>query len=233
MTLKAISLGNFFGRDLLARHVLALGLRPQLVHGVLAGARDRLVGRDDHALDHRHVVQRLQRHHHLRRRAVGIGDDVLAIVARHVGLEHVRVDLRHDQRHVLVVAPGRRVIDDDAALGADAGAVLLRGARARAHQADVDLGEVERREVLAFERFVAVGDLDADRAARREGVRPRRRETAARRARSSSPGRRCPSRRQQRPCSPWPVLPMGPPEVPMQQCSRAHRGPKSTRCCVR
>ena len=52
-------------------------LREQFVHRLLAGARHRLIGRDDDALDLRRVVQRLQRHDELRGRAIGIGDDVL------------------------------------------------------------------------------------------------------------------------------------------------------------
>jgi hypothetical protein len=90
----------------------ALGLREQLVHAFLAGARHRLIGRDDDALDGGRVVQRLQRHDQLRRRAVRVGDDVLLGEAG----DRVRVHFRHDQRHVGVVAPGRRIVDDDAAL---------------------------------------------------------------------------------------------------------------------
>ena len=127
-------LGELLGLDLPAGHVLALGLRPQLVHGVLAGAGDGLIGRDDDALDGRRVVQRLQRHDHLRGRAVRVGDDVLLGVAGH----RVGVHLRHDQRHVQVVAPGRGVIDHDAALGADLGRPLLGDGRAGRHQAEVE-----------------------------------------------------------------------------------------------
>ena len=76
MTLKAMCLGNFFG-SIVVDDEDGLGLREQLVHRLLAGARDRLVGRDHDALDPRHVVQRLQRHDHLDGRAVRIGDDAL------------------------------------------------------------------------------------------------------------------------------------------------------------
>ena len=55
-------------------------LLEQLVHGLLAGARDRLVGGHHDAPDRRRVVQRLQRHDQLRGRAVRVGDDVLACV---------------------------------------------------------------------------------------------------------------------------------------------------------
>ena len=50
---------------------------------------------------------------------------------------------------------------DDATLGSDLGRPLLGDAPARRHQAEVDLGEVECRQVLAFERGVAERDLHA------------------------------------------------------------------------
>ena len=158
-------LGELRGLDIAAGHVLALRLRPQLVHGFLAGAGDGLVGRDDDALDGRRVVQRLQHHDELRRRAVRVGDDVLLGVAGH----RVGIHLRHDQRHVAVVAPARRVVDDDAALGADAGRPFLRHGRARRHQAEVGLGEIELLQILALERLVAERHLDAERPARGDG----------------------------------------------------------------
>ena len=85
--------------ELLRRHlgrrvVDGLGLVPELVHPFLPGARDGLVGGDDDALDPRPVVQRLQRHHHLRGRAVGVRDDHLVAVA----LDRLGVHFRHDQR---------------------------------------------------------------------------------------------------------------------------------------
>ena len=69
ITLKAMRLGNFFFLDVLQR-VERLGLAVELVHAVLAGAGDRLVGRDDHALDRGVVVQGLQGHDELRGRAI-------------------------------------------------------------------------------------------------------------------------------------------------------------------
>ncbi len=56
------------------------------------GAAGRLVRRHVHAADMRHVLDRLQRHDHLDRRAVGIGDDAAGRVLRISG-----VDLRHDE----------------------------------------------------------------------------------------------------------------------------------------
>ena len=77
MTLKAMRLENFFGSIVVGGEDGAR-LVEELVHRVLAGAGDRLIGRDDDALDLRVVVQRLQRHDELRGRAVRVGDDVLA-----------------------------------------------------------------------------------------------------------------------------------------------------------
>ena len=76
MTLKAICLVKCRGSLAVADEDVAR-LLEQLVHAALARARNRLVGRDHHPLDLRRVVQRLQRHHQLRGRAVRVGDDVL------------------------------------------------------------------------------------------------------------------------------------------------------------
>ena len=127
------------------------GLREQLVHAFLAGARHRLVGGDDDALDGGEIVQRLQRHDQLRRRAVRIGDDVLAREQR----DRVRVHFRHDQRHVLVVAEGRRIIDDDAALLADLRRPFLGDVAAGRHDADVGVGKIILVERLDLQRAVA------------------------------------------------------------------------------
>jgi hypothetical protein len=71
-------LGELLGVPFLTGDIHALGLVPQLIHAVLAGAGHGLVGGDDDALDLCAVMQRLQRHDHLRGGAVGVGDDVLA-----------------------------------------------------------------------------------------------------------------------------------------------------------
>ena len=110
MTLKAICLVNLPRLVGIADEDVA-ALLEQLVHARLAGAGDRLVGRDDHALDRRRVVQRLQRHHHLRGRAIGVGDDVLASIA----VDRVGIHLGHDQRHVRVHPVERAVVDHRAA----------------------------------------------------------------------------------------------------------------------
>ncbi len=96
------ALGKLLGLDV-ADGEHRLGLVEQLVHRLLAGAGDRLIGRDHDALDARLVVQRLERHHELRGRAVGVGDDALLAEAR----DRVGIDLRHHQRHVGIVAPAR------------------------------------------------------------------------------------------------------------------------------
>ena len=56
-TVEGDLLGKLGGVDLLAWHKLALGLVPKLVHGLLASARDRLIGRDHNARDLGRVVQ--------------------------------------------------------------------------------------------------------------------------------------------------------------------------------
>ena len=139
-------------------------LREQFVHAFLAGAGDRLVGRDDETLDRGMIVQRLQRNNELGRGAVRIGDDVLLREA----LDSVGIDLGYDQRNVAVVAPGRRIVDHDTALGGDLRRPFLRYRAAGRHQADVAVGEVVILERLDLERLVAIGNFLADRAARGE-----------------------------------------------------------------
>ncbi len=84
VVLERVDMGNAVEGDLLGELLRrrrvgdedALGLVPQLIHGILAGAGHRLVGRHDHAAYARRVVQRLQRHDELGGGAIGIGDDV-------------------------------------------------------------------------------------------------------------------------------------------------------------
>ncbi|MCY1298559.1 hypothetical protein D9M70_480500 [compost metagenome] len=103
------------------------------------------------------VVQRLQRHDELGRRAIRVGDDVLLGEER----DRVRVHFRHDQRHFGVVAPGRRVVDDDAALLADLRRILERNSAAGRHQADIGIGKIVVFEVPDLEGLVAKGNFRA------------------------------------------------------------------------
>ena len=163
-------LGELLRRELLSWHVLALGLRPQLVHALFAGTRHRLISRYDDALDRRVVMQRLQCHDHLRRRAIRIGNDVLAAGLRHVLDEHVGVDLGHDQRAIDIVAPRARVIDDDGASRADLRAPFLRNRATGRHDDEIHCRKIECREVFAFERLLAERHFGAERPARRDGM---------------------------------------------------------------
>jgi hypothetical protein len=84
-------------------------------------------------------VQRFERHHHLDGRAVGISDDVALAKA----FERLAVDLRHDQRHVLVHAELRGVVDHHAARRRGARGVHLGHRSAGREQAKVEPFEVE------------------------------------------------------------------------------------------
>ena len=216
MQLKAISLGNFLGSTSWPGTYLPLVCAPQLVHGVLAGAGDGLVGRHHHALDGGVVVQGLQRHHQLHGRAVGIGDDVLLGVAGH----RVGVDLGHDQRHVLVVAPGRGVVDDDAALGGDLGRPFLGHADP---PADIRQKSTLEKSKVARSLHLSVASPNETstplRPARSQRVHFPARETGARSGSTAFPGPRCPWRRRRRRCSSC----AGFPSVLVNRCRFAER----------
>ena len=142
-------------------------LLEQLVHARLARAGDRLVGAHHHALDRRGIVERLQGHHQLRGRAVGVGDDV----ARCIAIDRVGVHFRHDQRHVGVHAVERRVVDHDATGGGRLGGIFLGRARACREQGDIPAGEIEMLDVLALEHLAGVAEFDFRAGRTRRGDR--------------------------------------------------------------
>ena len=158
MTLKAICFGEIFDFDRIGDEHRAR-LAEQFVHRILAGARNRLIGRDHHALDFGKIVQRLERDDELSRRAVRIGDDAFLDAAQRVG-----VHFRHDQRHVAVHAPGVELSMTIAPWRRDLGRPFLGDCAARAHQHDVGALEVVMLERLDLEDVVAERDLRADGA---------------------------------------------------------------------
>jgi len=161
-------LGKLLRRRLVG-HKDALGLVPQLVEAFLAGAGNGLIGGHHHALDPGHVMQGLEGDHKLGRRAIGIGDDVAAVVAGHVLDQRMGVHFRNDERHFRVIAPAGGIIDDDGAHRADLRRPFLGDGGARRHQHEIDLGKVELLEILALEGLVAEGDLNAHGFARGDG----------------------------------------------------------------
>ena len=137
------------------------GLVEQFVHRGAPGAGHRLIGGDDHPLDPGDVVQRLQRDDHLDCRAVRVGDDVSLLVLP----DRLRIDLRHDQRHVGLHAEGRGVVDHHRARLRRARRERLRRLAAGRGQHDIDVFEIEGVERLYSEDVVlAERDLPADRS---------------------------------------------------------------------
>ena len=155
ITLNAICLVNLLRLGGVADEDVA-DLLEQLVHPRLARARDRLIGRDDDALDPRGVVQRLERDDHLRGRAIRVGDDVLRAIA----LDRLRVHLGHDQRHVGVHAVERRIVDHRAARRGEARGVELRAFGADREQRHVPAGGIEMLDVLDLELFPGLAKID-------------------------------------------------------------------------
>ena len=98
----------------------------------------------------------LQRHHHLCRRAIGIGDDVFLSIA----VDGVRVHFGDDQRHIGVHAEQTGVVDDGAAGGGGDGGINLRRARAGGKQRDVPAGEIEMLDVLDLQFTARIAEID-------------------------------------------------------------------------
>src|ERR1700733_100053 len=138
ITLKAIGSGLTSGRGgpVLATAQRRARLGVELVDRLLAGARDRLVGRDDETLDPGRPVNRRERHDELHGRAVGVGDHAA------VALERVRVDLGDDERNVGIPPPGRGVVDHDGAGLDEPRRPLAGGAGAGREQRDVEAAQV-------------------------------------------------------------------------------------------
>src|SRR5262249_50198039 len=151
-----------------------LGLAEQLVHGVLAGARYRLVGGNHHPGDFCVVVEGLEGDHKLGRRAVRIGNYALLAKPRDGGA----VYLWHDHRDVGVHTPARGIVDHDRAARPDARRPLLRYRRTGGHQANIHVGEIVMIKSLNFEGLVPVGHIHADAFARGQGNHLAGRESA-------------------------------------------------------
>src|SRR5690606_21539705 len=157
-------LGELFRFDRIADEDVA-ALLEQLVHPGLTRARDRLVGRDNHAPDAGRVVQRLERDDQLRGRTVRVRDDVAVPVL----VDRVGVHLGHDQRHVGVHAVERRIVDHHAPGGGGFGRILLGRPRPGGEQRDVPAGEIEVLEIPALHHAPGVADLDLDALRTRAG----------------------------------------------------------------
>jgi len=124
-----------------------------------------LIGRYDHPLDPREIVQWLQRHDHLDCRAIGVGDDAALCVLRN----RMRIDLRHDQRHIRFHAEVRGVVDHYGARLRRARCKFGRNLGPRRGKDDIDAAEIVS--IKAFDPegvILAERDLAADRPRRRQ-----------------------------------------------------------------
>ena len=141
------------------------GLVEQFVHRGAARPGNRLIGRDDDPLDPGEVMERLQCHDHLDRRAVRVGDDAAFRVLRN-GL---RIDLRHHQRHVRLHPEPRGVVDHHGARLCRTRRKRLRYLGPRRRKNDIDAAKIVGIEALNLEDVIlAKRNLAADRARRRQ-----------------------------------------------------------------
>ena len=142
--------GELVGKGIGRAHRLAgghaAGLAVELVEAGLAGARGRLVGGADDALEAPSPMERPEGHDADDGRAVGVGDDALLDVLHVLG-----VDLGDDQGHVGVHAPGVGVVDAEGAGGRRDGQLLLGQVVAHGREEDVELAVA-----------LGCGDLDGD-----------------------------------------------------------------------
>ena len=125
-----------------------------------------MIGRDVDALDPDRIVNWLERDQQLDCRAVRIGDDA----ARAVAANRVRVDLRHHQRDVVLIAKLRGVVDHGAAGGRGPRRIFGRDLAARRKQADVRAREIELGQILHRQLLAGEAHGFAERAIARQRV---------------------------------------------------------------
>ena len=148
-------MGNDIEGDLLGEllwphrlvHEDTSGLVEQLVHGVLARAAGRLIGRHHHPADPGQIMQWLQGQHHLDRGAVRVGDDVALTKSR----KCLGIDLRDHQRHVRIHAIVRGVVDDHSPRFGRPRRILGRHLGARRREQDLGPFEVKIGQILHLE----------------------------------------------------------------------------------
>ncbi|SHS97529.1 Uncharacterised protein [Mycobacteroides abscessus subsp. abscessus] len=136
--------------------------------------RHRLIRRHDQPGKPGRVVQYLQNRHRGHGRAIRVGDDALGqFHPAHVAVE---VDLRDHQRHVRILAPGRRVVDDrDPGLREPRGLHPGHGGPG-GEQRDVQPGRIGRLGVLDLDLLAAECQLLALGPSRGEEAHRRSRE---------------------------------------------------------
>ena len=131
-----------------------------------ARAARGLISADDHAANPGRVVQRLESHDHLRRRAIRAGDDSL-VLERRFGIH-----FGNHQRHLGLHPPIAAFIDDDAAALDGPGRKIAGHFVRRA--ADRQIDAVERFGSELFDRMLLAGErtvLPAERAEARNLMR--------------------------------------------------------------
>ena len=94
-------------------HINAACLIEQFIHTSLAGTRCGLIGRHHDTPDCKCVMQRLQSHDKLCCRAVRVRNDIASVICPQRAVHRVSIHLRHDQRHIVIHAESRRIVDDD------------------------------------------------------------------------------------------------------------------------
>lgn len=120
----------------------------------LPASGNRLVAGGDDGFQPEALVQGEEGHQRNDGGAVRVGDDVAGVVEG-----RFRVDFRHHQGHVRVLAEGGGIVDDHAARGRGNGGELQGNAAACAEQGDVHAVKGFFRQFFHSQHFSPEGDL--------------------------------------------------------------------------
>ena len=137
---ELIDMGNAVEGDLMSESIDSelfavqelLSLRVQLLHRLGTCTRSSLVGRNNHALDGRNIIERLQSCNHLDGGAIGVGDNA----ARPSNV--LGVNLGNNQRHIFVHTESTGIVDHHSTGIYDSLAHFLGNACTCAEQRNVD-----------------------------------------------------------------------------------------------
>ena len=143
-------------------------LARQFLDRLLAGAGYRLVGTDINPFNTCGIMQGLQCHQHLNGGAVRVRNDAMCPV----GGDCMGIDLRHDQRNVVVITKPGGIVDHDTTGLRRKWRVSIRYAGTCGEESDLHSGKIKAAQVLHGKVGVPERDLLTGRTLARQRVDP-------------------------------------------------------------